>query len=100
MTAQQLPMFEADAEVPRSFEQDYEGLVIEFARKRRGRFFSSEDVTTEAIRRGIIPSRDFRCTGTIYTRLESLGVIRRPEEGGLYRRAFGNGTKAQGWVGV
>jgi len=98
MSAQQLPMFDVDE--PRSFEQDYEGLVIEFARKHRGRFFSSEDVTTEAIRRGIIPSRDFRCTGTIYTRLAEQGVIRRPEQGGWFRRAFGNGTEARGWVGV
>lgn len=94
----QLSIFGGEPEQIRSFEQDYEGLVIEFAKTHRGKAFSSEDVTVEAVRRGILPSTDFRCTGSIYTRLAEQGVIRRSEA--WFRRTFGNGTEAKGWVGV
>ncbi len=81
----------------RSFEQDALGFLIKFAKKCKGQPFSAEDVTIAAIDAGLAP-QDLRAMGKVFRQAAREGYIRRSEV--LYRRSFGNGSLAPGWVGL
>lgn len=79
----------------RSFSQDATGFLISYARKSKGAPFCSEDVTLAAMEAGIEPI-DLRAWGKIFVQAAKDGYIRRSDV--LFRRRFGNGTLAPGWV--
>ena len=82
-------------EKPPSFERDALGYLIRYARRRKGRPFSAEDVTLAAAESGLAPM-DLRQWGVIFQQAAKDGNIRRSEV--LFRRAMGNGSLAPGWV--
>ena len=86
-----------EAPAPRRFDEDALGFLIKFARKRRGRPFSAEQVTLAALEEGIAPF-DLRQWGSVFTRAARDGHIRRSEV--AFPRAMGNGTLALGWEAV
>lgn len=79
----------------RSFEDDAIGFLIKFVRKTKGKPFSAEEVTEAATAKGIAPL-DLRAWGKIFVQAAKDGYIRRSDV--LFRRKFGNGTLAPGWV--
>lgn len=79
----------------RSFDDDAMGFLIRYARKSKGQPFCSEDVTLAAMEAGIEPI-DLRAWGKIFVQAAKDGYIRRSDV--LFRRKFGNGTLAPGWV--
>lgn len=78
-----------------AFERDGLGFIKTFAKKHQGKPFSAEDVTTAAISKGIAP-QDLRAWGPIFSQAAKDGIIKRSNM--TYRRAFGNGSLAVGWV--
>lgn len=97
MSAAQQSLFGA-APAPRRFDEDALGFLISFARRRRGRPFSAEQVTLAAQAKGIAPETDLRAWGAIFTQAARDGHIRRSEV--LFSRAMGNGSLSPGWVAV
>jgi hypothetical protein len=82
---------------PRCFEADALGFLIAYAKRSKGQPFSAEDVTTAGLYAGVAPA-DLRAWGPVFAQAAREGYIRRSDV--PYRRAFGNGTLALGWVGV
>lgn len=93
----QLSIFGGEPEPIRSFEQDAYGFLIAYARRMSGQSFCSEDVTLAAMDAGIAP-QELRSWGSIFTQAARDGYIRRSDV--LFKRSFGNGSLAPGWVGV
>jgi len=82
-------------EVPKQ-EVDALGYLIKFARKRRGKAFSPEEVTLSAMDKGIAFS-DSRAWGSVFTQAARAGYIKRSTE--LFSRATSNGSVRPGWIG-
>ena len=81
---------------------DFYGYLLKYAKKKRGKVFSPEEVTSAAVEDGVIEAAAMRSTGHLFTRAATEGHIKRPEPthpNCWYRRKFGNGTKALAWVG-
>ena len=97
MSTTQQSLFGA-APAPRRFDEDALGFLISFARRRRGRPFSAEQVTLAAQAKGIAPETDLRAWGAIFQQAARDGHIRRSEV--LFQRSLGNGSLAPGWVGI
>lgn len=73
------------------------GYLIKFARKRRGKAFSPEEVTLSAMDKGIAFS-DLRAWGGVFAQAAREGYIRRSNE--LFPRTMSNGSLRPGWVGL
>jgi len=93
---QQLDIF-GNVSPMRSFDEDAMGFLISYARSSRGQSFSSEDVTVAALSTGLAPV-DLRHWGKVFQQAARDGYIRRSDV--LFKRSFGNGSLAPGWVGV
>ena len=78
-------------------EVDALGYLIKFARKAKGRAFSSEEVTLSALGQGIA-FEELRAWGAVFSTAAKEGYIRRSDV--LFKRAMGNGSLSPGWVGV
>lgn len=70
--------------------------LIRFAKKRRGKAFSPEEVTLSAQERGVCVG-DLRAWGGLFAQAAREGYIRRSNE--LFPRARSNGSLRPGWVG-
>lgn len=83
---------------PSRFDEDAYGFLIRYAKRMKGRSFSSEGVTLAALDAGIAPLSDLRAWGSIFLQAAKNGYIRRSDV--LFRRVRGNGSLAPGWTGV
>ena len=72
------------------------GYLIRFAKRRKGRAFSPEEVTLSAAEKGIAFD-DLRAWGSVFTQAAMEGHIRRSTE--LFSRATSNGSVRPGWIG-
>lgn len=77
------------------FETDAMGFLLAYAKKHRGKSFSSEEVTLAAMKKGIA-STDLRHWGAVFAQAAKDGAIRRSEV--LFKRSMGNGTLSPGWT--
>lgn len=97
MSRAQPDLFGAPPTKVDSFEKDAMGFLLAYAKKHRGKSFSSEEVTLAAMKKGIA-STDLRHWGAVFAQAAKDGAIRRSEV--LFKRSMGNGTLSPGWTAV
>jgi len=72
-------------------------FLIRYARKKRGKAFSPEEVTLQADRHGVQMS-DLRAWGGIFAQAAREGHITRSTE--LFSRTTSNGSVRPGWIAL